>query len=388
MPGGKRSNNNNTPTTSGELQNKKKPRTVQSYNSAITNYNRLADINEDLPEYKDLTREFLLQYGGEKLIRKYAKYLLENVETLNSCLTYMSSFRTKLEKDFKNLPCFSKSLFDSDGFLPWYSAIYFELKKQKVDLIQEEGGDVVVKPDNVGREQINESCEALIRLNTPQSIFNRCAILILWSAVGRACELAMATFNSMSFDLKDLDFHWKQSKTHAESPMRFPKDRHYMGTCPFHAIGSYLITYKGCFSITGQKNEGVRWLFPQFQNWRDGAIATNLTNVLRDLKNKGLAPSLPDKPCIHGLKAGAFNHLAFDSRLAHIVAVLRAGWAETEMKRHAGNQIHYVDKNKKTSEGGKYYEYYVLLYSQYLISNLYFILFYSLKRNVPSWIWR
>lgn len=368
MPTGRKRNPKKCTSESSQLQSKKKPRTHQSYNSAITNYNRLADSNEEVPKYSELTRDVLVAYGVEKLFRQYAQYLLDNVETHNSCMTYFSSFRTKLEKDFPNLPCFAKELYDSDNKLPWYSSIYHDLSTQKVDTIQEEGGDVVTKPDNVGREMINESCEALLMLNTPQSVFNRFAILMLWSAVGRACELALATFNSMSFDLRELEFNWKQNKTHAESPMRFPKDRHNMGTCPFHAMGCYLITYKGCFSITGQANAGVRWLFPQFQNWRDGAIATNLTNVLRDLKKKNLAPSLPDKPCIHGLKAGAFNHMAFDSRIAHIVAVLRAGWGETDMRKQAGNQIHYVDKKKKVSQGGKYY-YYVLL----KIPNTYYI---------------
>lgn len=392
MPGRKRKNNDNdsstskttpTNTTTQNDSNKKfkalkcvAPRTEQGYDSAEAAFDDFAK-QQNIAMLKDLTAEFLEEYTMQLLLEEFSTFLLEDTNKIGTALQYLSGVKSYFIKKFPDLSCWSVR-FVRHGKFEWYTTIRKNLKKKAVQKANETGKPLRTKPDAIRKTMLRSICKVLLNMNSEAAVITCTVMVILWSAIGRACELAMATWNSMTFDGRELDFMWVQKKTARESPMRFPADRFCFITCPFHAIARYLICFKGCFVILNDPkiSDDVRFLFPRLVNKSEGAIAASLTAELGRLKKTNKVPCLEEMPKIKGFRNGAVMHLRFDSRLSgKMEANVRGGWAQKESKDEIGSEYEYVEEQENVSRAGKYY--YTLdliLYRLNVLINISFIL--------------
>lgn len=277
------------------------------------------------------------EYDVERLLGEFAEHLLQTNLAMKTATGYLSGIRTKLRKRFKNLRKFNHTYYphNKSGNPKWYSEIYSTLEKKKVEKVHDKGKSVINQSDPVTRKNIIDSSRALLILNKPKRTKQRAQLVILWSALGRAMELALTTWNGMFFDGHEIDFHWKEQKTVSALPMRYPKDRHNFECCPIHSLACYLIVFDGDFRMTYQEDESIMWLFPDLKRESNTYISNMMTNLLKWLKEEGLVDGLPPNPCIHGVRRGGATQLALDPDVQDIEWCVRGGWGENAIDKKA-----------------------------------------------------
>lgn len=341
----------NGPTPLFEALDGKARKTTLGYDSATSNFNAFAKA-QGLKPFSLMTTEDLENYGVEKLLREFSTYLLNKTDCVFTALQYLSGMKMQIEFYHSELECFHIR-HRRDGVFPWYSKVYGDLKYEGIKRAHKAGRNVITKPESITRKLLRVIITALLILNNENAIMQAAAMVILWSALGRASELSLATWNSMIFDHRELEFPWKEAKTRKEGTMLFPPDRYHYQLCPIHSMGRYLITYKGVFQCHGQEDPSVRWLFPGLVNRADSYVADHLTRQLRNLVKNNKVQGLKENPKISGFRNGATEHIRFDSRLAGLAEVTARGTWKAQFKKIAGNEVEYVNNVKNKSAAGE-----------------------------------
>lgn len=338
------------------LQRTDKKNTSGSRDAALNHFNKFLEIhskekNHKISSYKNLSAPFLeLSYTLDKLFSEYADYLFNSKLKTRSATQYLSNIKNKIEKDFKGLSFFdrNKHTMNEKGNPRWYSEIYKDLNDNCVGRAHDSGKNVVDKAEPIAREGVCDSSRALLKRNTPDSVRQSTQLTMLWSAMGRGTELSLTTWNSMSFDGRELDSHWKEQKTFSENPMKYPRDREDFTCCVFSGLGRYLIIFQGNFRLPFQDDDDdTLWLFPDLKGHSDGYVSTLFTSLLRSLKDSGEVDGLPDHIRIHGLRAGNATYLGFHPDVADIDWIFRGGWACDLNKLRAelglgGSELEYI----------------------------------------------
>lgn len=334
--------------------NTKATSTEKGYDRAHGCFNEFSSP-KGIPKIDDLTEAYLEEYGVEKLLTEFSDYMLENVKKIGTSLQYLSGVKTYIMNTFSRLSCFDPKQLRNGNF-KWYSDIRRKLKRRGYTKAHQQGVDVTDKPDAIGRSLLELMCKLLLESNTAETVFHATAMAILWSAIKRASELGLATWNTMRFDGKELDFMWRQKKTSTESPMRFPCDRYSFIICPFHSLGRYLILYRGSFILQDPSfSTESRWLFPKLVNRGDGDIARILTNELQKLAKANNIPQLKEMPKVKGFRNGATMALRGDSRIAgKFEANIRAGWSYEEAIKELYTEYHYIGDAENVTRSGEF----------------------------------
>lgn len=362
------SNKESSKTIQG-LERDDKKNTSGSREAAMSHFNvfmknHAKQKNHHKKAYRDLNAPFLEHsYQLDKILREFAQYLFDSKLKTKSATQYLSNMKNRFKKDFENISAFSpsKHTMNEKGNPQWYSKIYKDLNDKCVGRAHAAGENVVDKAEAIDRDGVCESSRALLKRNTPDSVRQSTQLVMLWSAMGRATELSLTSWNTMSFDTRELDSRWKEQKTFSETPMRYPKDREDFACCVIHGLGRYLIIFQGDFKLPDQDDDdSVLWLFPDLKGYTDGYISTLFTKLLRDLKNSGEVEGLPDHIRIHGLRAGNATYLGFHPDVADIDWIFRGGWASDLNKLKSevglgGCELEYVRMAHGVSVAGKFY---------------------------------
>lgn len=348
-------------------------RTSEGYASAKKAFNEFATKMQTYA-YEELTLAIVddEDYTLEQMMKEFAGFLFFRYPLGGTALQYLSGVKSCLMKDFEDSRWWKPSMRDEKDKIVWYSSIYRTLEFKLADKCHESGRSLYEKPDGVDRPLLKNIIRETLKKNNPEAILMGTTFATTWSAVGRASELATATWDSMTFDMRELHTDWKQKKTHKESGMRFPCDREWYETCVIHSLGRYLIACRTSFMIVGHPEAHVLWLFPMFVNTPDGTVAHKMTEFLKKLQKEGLVEGMPEKIKISGFRNGASEHMAFDHKLQDVLWGFRGGW-RAELKRARGNEIEYLSILKFISRAGEFYLiflFYIYGFSFHVVTNV------------------
>ena len=96
----------------------------------------------------------------------------------------------------------------------------------------------------------------------------------------------------------------------------------------WHCMFCYIMSDgTGAYGVAGATvPDGADFLFPYFQNKRDGDVASKVTTLMHALAELKVIPGLTKKHSSHGLKAGASDDAALNRFCSIIAIVSRANW--------------------------------------------------------------
>lgn len=329
--------------------------TKRNYSKSIVAYNKFATIQK-LPLYAALSTIFLNTYDLKKLMSQFSTYLFNCNYAPLVGPNYLSSFKMQIEERYPDLNLFHRSHFNRNNQLKWYSNLYHGLKNKGANRNLMAGKSLTGRPSPIGRDLANRIALAYMKENTPDSIFQSVLVALVRSAVGRPNEVSLCTWNDLYFNGREMILQWRQKKSHLESPLSMTPDKEMMALDPYHALGRYLITYNGTFTL--EDDPEIRWMFPALVGLGEQQIARKMTKAMHDLAKKKVVVGLTEAHTAYGLRHGAVDDMIFaDTALGLACIIGRGGWGvknyQTQMPTTGaiGNWIHYVSFNREQLEG-------------------------------------
>lgn len=159
---------------------------------------------------------------------------------------------------------------------------------------------------------------------------NRAVICSLYHAIGRAVEVGLLSWDLLEFNTSHLGpaAMWQDTKNGKTIPCVFFVDAITYLVDWLHSVFCYLMS-DGSNSYSFLSNDipdGKRFLFPTLYTKKEPQIAADVTEMLRDLVDKGTVRGLTKKHTSHGLKKGAADECAKNFNMNIICTVCRAGW--------------------------------------------------------------
>lgn len=313
--------------------------TEANYAIAIRRYNDFAS-NNDCPQYKDLTVEYLEGKDDEegskmicKLFSRFGSYLLLPISKTKgqpyfkpgSCAQYFSSFKTVLGKRFSGM----NSLHPPND--EWYTFLYRLVKVSSAKETMARGESVTDSSASIWRAVLQGVCFALMVEGDCSSYLYRAAMLLVYHAIGRASEAMTMTWDSMEFNtsLEALQSEWLELKTGKSAPMSFFIDAFCYKVCAVHALFCYLVSDGGNSFVvkSGMVPDGASFVFPQFVHIGGaGGIARKITSILKKLAKEGNVPGLTENHTSQGLKHGAADDCSYNLSNNLIAVIARANW--------------------------------------------------------------
>jgi len=202
----------------------------------------------------------------------------------------------------------------------------------------------------LGRRIVSEISRYYFRRGAFEDIEKIAAIIVTFSAVGRAGECSYITYSQAEWNsiYEILVLDWNEVKTDKQMPMPFSHDHNDFALCFYFVMFCYFLVGGGSRFTTnplfvnviaerGMDNDDQTLVFPTLIN----NAANKVTSYLKDCV--GEIDELPAsvKICARGLRYGGLHEIQNNMSAGHYAALVRGGWAMDEKETRNTSSILY-----------------------------------------------
>ena len=215
----------------------------------------------------------------------------------------------------------------------------------------------------LGRRFVSEISRYYFRRGAFEDIEKIAAIIVTFSAVGRAGECSYITYSQAEWNsiYEILVLDWNEVKTDKQMPMPFSHDHndfallcfYFVMFCYFLVGGGSRFTTNPLFvnviAERGMDNDDQTLVFPTLIN----NAANKVTSYLKDCV--GEIDELPAsvKICARGLRYGGLHEIQNNMSAGHYAALVRGGWAMDEKETRNTSSIYSVGNWESLMYGSK-----------------------------------
>ena len=216
-------------------------------------------------------------------LRKIATYLAEHAKgattkqliMAGTAIQYFSAIKEFAMDRFPKNEMWQIQKLDK-WYPPMRLAIEVTVNRRRIKL----GQNTSDQSKPIGRVILKKMCHTLMLVGDMESMKRRSAMLTTFLAVGRAGEVALSSWNSVSWDYEqnNLIMDWKELKTGDTDKMNFFVDAETKLTDFYHSLSCYLILGGGNSTLTAASD--ANWMIPDLARNQETA-STVMTKYVR-----------------------------------------------------------------------------------------------------------